>query len=121
MTKILQPTEDEILLSTEADPRLDTGMKVSEAITRARQWWDKIGARTMKLEKLRQKEPIGGADNGNGTEFVSDNPDSENFLPSGILNGQPWDALTKEEKMRVTKVWHHTYVRAPQDLTATTN
>lgn len=88
------------------DDRLDTGMSVKEALAKASYWWGKTGRHAMRK------------DGGKGLEVsFSLDPDSENYIPSGILNGEPWDVLTKREKLTIVKVWHHFFVRKPQDLT----
>ena len=84
-----------------SDDRLDTGMKVTEALHRAEQWWQKIGRHLIHKHD---------------SETASLNPESANFIPSGIVNGLPWDELTKREKLAITKHWHHAYVRKPQTI-----
>lgn len=113
---ITASNQDVLSLQDGADPRLDTGMKASEAIHRAEQWWQKIGRKQMKREKKRQATQVGGADKGMGGSFASNNPDDKNFLPSGILHGEQWDALTKREKLMIVKTWHHFNVRVPDVL-----
>jgi len=85
------------------DARLDTGMKVREAAERAALWWEKTGRRMMQSHKP-------------GQEFASKDEKDPNFIPSGILNGMPWEALERHEQMRVIKAWHHFYVRRPDVL-----
>lgn len=116
MTEIIHPDAYDMSL-LDGDGKLDTGMTVKEVVRRAMWWWESKGSREMRLHHLRQAEPVGGANNGAGASFASLNPDSENFLPSGILHGLPWDELNKDEKLRVCKAWHNEYVRMPQDLT----
>lgn len=97
------PALDVLLLSSpgmDLDDRLDTGMKIREAIANACYWWNKTGRHLMRK------------DGGKGSELaVSLNPEHDNFSPSGILNGQTWDHLDEREKLQVTKAWHHFYVR----------
>lgn len=76
----------------DVDARLDTGMKVKEALARAEHWWDKTGRKEFKR---------------------IDNADE---IPSGILLGLAWDELNKFEKLRITKVYHHFFVRRPDKL-----
>lgn len=85
--------------------KLDTGMKASEALSKAEKWWMGTGRRLMKNHDAKAE-----------AEKVSLDPDSDNFLPSGIVNGLPWDELTKREKLTITKHWHHAYVRKPQTI-----
>lgn len=80
----------------EPGERMDSGMKVVEAVARARQWWDARGRKD--LAQI-------------GVMF-----DGERSIPSGILHGELWDRLTKEEKLRVVKAWHHFHVRRPDLL-----
>ena len=97
------------VLNRGMEGRLDTGMRVDEAVRRASAWWDHKGRHLAKSE-LRKR-------------FVSDNPDSENHTPNGILLGLPWDDLgcgdvgrRKMERMKIVKVWHHFAVRRPDKL-----
>ena len=76
------------------DSRLDTGMTVAEAIRRASAWWDAHGRHSMRDQVARAA-------------------DDEGFVPSGILQGMAWDYLTRDEKLRIVKVWHHMNVRRP--------
>ena len=92
--------------------RLDTGMKPGEAIARAEAWWEKTGRKLM----IAQAQRAGATPKEGINAFQSLNPDNPNFLPSGILNGEPWDLLTTREKMMLTKAWHHFAVRRPDKL-----
>ncbi len=76
------------------DLRLDSGMKVCEALERAERWWVARGRR--QLAAMCEQ--------------------SDGFVPSGILQGWAWDYLTRDEKLRVVKVWHHMHVRRPDLL-----
>ena len=91
----------------DGDARLDTGMTVKEAISRAQAWWDKTGAKLARREKQRRSPRA---------FTLSMSPDDPNGIPSNILNGRPWDALRKPEKLSVVKVWHHFYARKPDLL-----
>lgn len=109
-----KPTSASLTLADfNPDMRLDTGMKASEAITRASQWWDTKGARMMQTEAKRQRQPLGGPDKGMGQQFAVLNPDDANFMPSRVLAGFPWDDLDRREKLAVVKAWHHRFVRVP--------
>lgn len=90
---------------SDPDARLDTGMKVSEALASASHWWGKTGRHVM-----RKDGPKGSA------FAVSHDPDHPNYVPSGILNGQTWDLLTTTERAFIVKAWHHEFVRKPQQL-----
>ncbi|HKY45619.1 MAG TPA: hypothetical protein VJM50_21195 [Pyrinomonadaceae bacterium] len=80
---------------------LDTGMKVTEALHRAEQWWQAKGRFLIKKHD---------------SETASLDPENANFIPSGIVNGLPWDELTKREKLHITKAYHHEFIRKPQTL-----
>lgn len=90
---------------SDPDARLDTGMKVKDAIASARHWWDKTGRHAMRK------------DGGKGHAVaVSLDPEDPNYIPSGILNGEPWDTLNNRERLFITKAWHHEHIRKPQQL-----
>lgn len=95
-------SNDLLLDQGPGDQLLDSGMKVSEAIARARQWWDARGRRQIAT-------------------FAAAGCDDANFIPSGILNGEEWDRLTKAEKLKVCKTWHHMFVRRPDVLDVDTD
>ena len=111
--QILKPTNDQVMLINDGEQRLDTGMKVTEATQRSEIWWNKIGRKEAKLQLKRQKKTVGGADHGAGSAFATMDVDSPNFLPSGLIHGKHWDALTKREKLMIVKSWHHFHVRIP--------
>lgn len=113
---ILAPTTQDIINIGDKEMRLDTGMKVQEAVKRAEAWWGKTGMREAQQQLKRQSSAVGGANKGAGSAFASKNPDDPNFLPSGLIHGQPWDALNKREKMMIVKAWHHFFVRKPDLL-----
>lgn len=110
------PEIADILATANVTDKFDTGMKVSEAIKRAEHWWETIGAKEMQAHKKRQKHSTAANTAGLGGSFASLNPDDPNFLPSGILHGHKWDDLNKQEKLSVTKIWHHTHVRIPDKI-----
>lgn len=90
---------------SDPDARLDTGMKVSEALASASHWWGKTGRHAMRKDGSKGSDHV-----------VSRDPDSPNYIPSAILNGEPWDLLNRTEKAFVVKAWHHEFVRKPQQL-----
>lgn len=96
--------------------KLDTGMKAEEAIRRATNWWETKGRREAKLQAMRQAEPVGGSNKGNGVAFASMDVDNPNFMPSGIQAGVSWDELTRDEQLRIVKAWHHYFVRSPDEI-----
>lgn len=87
------------------DARLDTGMKVSEAVSLASKWWNETGRHLMR------KDGAKGSD-----KAVSLDPSSPNFAASGVLNGEPFETLNKRERSQVVKSWHHFKIRKPQQL-----
>lgn len=92
-------------LDHDSDERLSSGMKVSEAVTRASAWWERKGRKMMRQQRLKGSRNAGF--------FNVTDPDNPNFIPSSIVAGKPWDALTKTEKLAVVKAWHWHYVQAP--------
>ena len=91
--------------AADSSERLDTGMRVSEAVRRAAEWWDKTGSEEMRRHGQRQAEAK--------RSFATLDPDDPNFLPSGIMHGYVWDDLKWHEKLRVVKAWHHEMIRKP--------
>ncbi len=91
------------------EERLDTGMKAGEAIRRAAVWWDRIGCRAIKGRNLDKEN--------RAYHFFNPNPktpeEAMNWLPSGIMAGKFWVDLTRDEKLQITKLWHHHHVRVP--------
>jgi len=110
---VIRPDNTAILAVMDGDTRLDTGMKISEAIKRASAWWERAGRKQMQREQQRQAKPVGGADNGAGSAFASKDKASANFLPSGIIHGLAWEALGKRERLMIVKTWHHFHIRNP--------
>jgi len=109
--KLIKPDTADILAIGDADLRLDTGMTAKEAIQRSMHWWETKGRKEMQTQAMRQAKPVGGADNGAGASFVSNNADDPRFLPSGILQALPWDQLGQREKINIVKTWHHFHIR----------
>lgn len=117
MTKIIKPTQDEMLTITNPmEGKFDTGMTIREAVHHTQAWWLKTGQKEMKLHKMRQKNSVANATKGLGGEFASEDPDSDNFMNSGIIHGRNWDDLDKREKLQLIKHWHHEHIRKPQQL-----
>lgn len=114
--KLIKPTNEDLISILDPDSTLDTGMRVNEALARASLWWGKTGRKEMKLHAKRQAKSPAASTPGLGGAFASLNPDSENFLPSAIIHGEPWDQLTKREKLIIVKAWHHFFVRVPDVL-----
>ena len=98
---------DDPNLRHDSEATLDTGIKVSEAVKLAEEWWITKGQRYAKQNKLAQTaNMMQGA-------FANLNPDSPNFLNSGLYHARGWDKLTRDEKLRIVKTVHHHYVRVP--------
>jgi len=72
------------------EDRLSSGMKASEAVSLASDWWDNTGRRLIR------------------TQFNTVN--GMPVIPSGLLLGVEFNALTREEQKRVVKTWHEFYV-----------
>lgn len=77
------------------EERLSSGMKAREAIERAALWWDRTGRHM--------------------TAKVGEN-DLVMRQVSGILRGEVFDRLRREDQLRVVRVWHYIFVRRPDVL-----
>jgi hypothetical protein len=69
------------------------GMLASEVIHCASRWWDLVARKEIASHLV-----------GAG-KLSSRDPDSPNFLPSGIIQGKPWADLDKRECLAVVKAW----------------
>lgn len=87
------------------DQRLESGMTIRQALADASYWWGKTGRHMMKKHREGKTEE---------TAFATLDPNSKNFMPSAILNGEPWDQLDNREKVQVVKAWHHHFIRNKQ-------
>lgn len=85
------------------DERMTSGMTVGEAVERAAAWWEVKGRRIMAQQRLKGSVNAGA--------FNVTDPDDPNFIPSGIIAGKAWGDLTRDERLRVTKSWHHHVIR----------
>lgn len=96
-----EPVLDDPRLTHDSDLRLRSGMKAREAVDRAAIWWERRGRNEMRLARL-----IGNP----GAAAFNPNPTSEaeamNSFPSGILKAHAWVDLSRDEKLRVVKIWH---------------
>lgn len=101
-------SNSEKLVSGDLSAKLDTGMSVLEAVERTAAWWNNTG-RGLMLQQHNGSQTFARS------AFAAPDPDDPSFIPSGILNGWGWDRLTKREKLRMVKYWHHFFVRT-QDL-----
>lgn len=85
------------------DEKFESGMRIKDAIASACYWWNKTGRHSMRK------------DGGKGHAVaISLDPSSDNYVPSGILNGEPWDVLDNRERLQITKAWHHHFISKPQ-------
>lgn len=88
---------------------LDTGMTVGEALHQAARWWTNKGRQLIKDQNMASDNPGFGRFTANPTT----EEEAENSLPSNVLAGRAWENLTKSEKLRVVRFWHHHHVRVP--------
>ncbi len=90
--------------------KLSSGMEARELIARASAWWDATGrhAVNQSFNQERKRGTFKAATN-NAPGFKIADTD-ETVLPSGILNRLPWDALQKDERMRICQVYHQVMV-----------
>tara|TARA_R110000744_G_scaffold326330_4_gene432112 strand:- start:19698 stop:20306 length:609 start_codon:yes stop_codon:yes gene_type:complete len=109
--KLMTADNTAILSVLDGEARLDTGMKIQEAVKRAAIWWEDTGRQQMQREQKRQSQAVGGSQGGAGGEFASKDATSLNYMPSGLIHGQPWEALGKRERIMVVKAWHHFFIR----------
>lgn len=88
------------------DEKFESGMRIKDAIASACHWWNHSGRHMMRK------------DGGKGHSVaVSLDPSSDNYIPSGIINGEPWDVLDNRERLFVVKSWHHHFISKPQQET----
>lgn len=90
--------------SYDSDAELDTGVKVKDVVKEAAVWWDSKGRDLMNAHRF--SESVGG-------KGISADPNHQDFIPSGITRGLPWDELTKEECVSIVKNYHHQMYRKP--------
>lgn len=90
-------------------------MKAAEAVAKAAVWWDQRARHILKREfnTVRKKPVVRTA--GAGPAFIVKGEQAPVY-PSGILNGLPFDALDRREKLQVVKWWHHWFVSHPAGL-----
>lgn len=85
-------------------------MKGTEAARQAEKWWEEARHLVPKEANREIKKRVrAGGKNTPALVFK----DVETVLPSGILNGLPWNELERGEKLQVVKLWHHFFVRKP--------
>jgi hypothetical protein len=110
----VEPTLDAPILNADGTHQsdtatLDTGMKVSEAVSQAALWWDNRGRRLIRDKNYASDNPGFGSFNPDPKSVE----DADNWIPSGVMAGKPWADLSKVEKLQVTKHWHHNNIRVP--------
>jgi len=99
------------------DTRLKSGMKASEALKGAQEWWQRAGRYAMK--KTANRETVGhkfipastGLSGGSAAILIKG--EDVDVIPSGILRGLEWDRLTRREQLQIVKHWHHHFVYLP--------
>lgn len=83
--------------------RLSSGMKVKDAVEQAALWWEIKGRKEMRQARLKGNP---------GAVSFNPNPTTDqealNSFPSGIMAAKHWTDLSRDEKLRVVKVWHDT-------------
>lgn len=89
--------------------RLRSGMKVKDAVNQAAIWWEAKGRKEMRQSRL----------SGNpGAASFNPNPTTDqealNSFPSGVMAAKHWADLSRDEKLRVVKIWHHQFVVVPE-------
>ena len=100
------------------DTRLKSGMKASEALKGAQEWWQRAGRYAMK--KTANRETVGhkfipastGLSAGGSAAILIKGEDVD-VIPSGILRGLEWDRLTRREQLQIVKHWHYHFVYLP--------
>jgi len=105
-----------VLAQNSPSATLDTGMRCDVARQSACNWWSNRGSKIMQVEALRQAEPVGGSNKGNGASFMSLDPENPNFMPSGIMGGRLWDDLTPIEQVHITAVWVEHFTKEVIDV-----
>lgn len=93
------------IIVIDGKPRLDSGITVDEAVRCAERWWEQFGRHMMKrvanTEQGKGKFiPVSAAG-----PAIAIKGEKTVTIRSGILEGKPWDELTRDEKLRVVKNW----------------
>jgi hypothetical protein len=89
----------------DSDAVLDTGVPVCVVVEEARRWWESVGRDEMRRHRLSARAAGKG---------ISHDPHSANFLPSGLVQGLPWDSLSRDECVQIVKQYHHQKYRMPK-------
>ena len=108
------------MMSMTFDPNatLSSGMKVAEAVARARKWWGEY--RGMVRREFTQvdatRKRVSRTSEGGLLSIVKD-AFTDPHVQSGILRGLPWDELSQRDQLEIVKTWHeHHVVRAPRQV-----
>lgn len=101
-------------MSDQMEQILSSGMKPREAARRASQWWDQTGRHLIPkaLNEERTKDKVLAA--GKRAPAMVIKGTVQPVLQSGILNGRPFDDLSRDEKLQVVKHWHEHFVVSVQ-------
>ena len=97
-----EPVLEQPGITYDSDERLSSGMLVKEAVFRAQLWWEQKGRKQMRQSRLK-----GNPGHDAFNPKPQDDREALNWFPSGIMAAEPWDRLSRDEKLRVVKVWHH--------------
>ena len=85
-----------------------TRLTAPEAVRLAADWWDKTGRHLMSKTANREQRNTFKAGNGSAPAIrVKDK--GEVVLPSKVLQGFPWDELSRREKASVVRAWLKEY------------
>lgn len=81
------------------------GMEQREAYMHAERWWDGIGRHLLsnelgKVNEFRAPNNVSHE----GRTIIKSSPERD--IPSGVLNGLPWDQLKKNECFYVMRCWY---------------
>ena len=93
--------------------KLDTGMTAAEAVRRASEWWDSTGRYLVntKANEVERGRKVRVASTKLPGLIISG--EQVPVEKGGIFRGLPWAMLQRDEQLRVTKAWHHEFVRRP--------
>lgn len=86
--------------------RLHSGIKASEAVRLASIWWDDKGRYLVNAHANQEEVNRRFRSASNGAPAIITPGERQAVINSGILNGWPWDRLTRREQQQVVKQWH---------------
>lgn len=90
------------------------GMSADEAVSRARRWWNEIGRGLVPLAFNQEEFDKAMTAAKPGLPLMKTRG-TERTVPSGILNGLPWDELQQWEQVQITSQWLSDHVK-PQEV-----